>query len=226
MQLRYTWEPYVQYGKRMELDKDTFIYRQQEKGRGFYYLSEGLICNTIVSSEGDEHVINYITEGMLFGEPGIQHQPYITSAYAVRPSIIHYFSNQTFQEICHTFPEAQFIFTKALLYKHRTLTEMIRFMDGSVEQKIAYFTIKLDYDIGEMIPFTQTNFAHFISISRKSVNQVINKWEKEGIIRINGDKLEILDKMRLKKLRSLNMELSHNTDYLLFLHKEFTKYRL
>ncbi|MFJ7728509.1 Crp/Fnr family transcriptional regulator [Neobacillus sp. NPDC097160] len=226
MQLRYSWEPYIQFGQQLEINEDAFIYQQQEEGKGFYYLNKGLIMNTIIDPDGTEHAINYITEGMLFGEPGIYDKPYMANARAIRSSSVYYFSNIAFKETCHKFPEARIVFTRALLYKLRTLAEIITFMNGTTEQKIAHFTIKLDYEIGEMIPFTQTNFARFLCVSRKSVNQIINKWQKEGIINVVGDVLEIKDKQRLMDIRTSNAKLDYNSDYLLSLHREIAKNRL
>ncbi|MEK4025264.1 Crp/Fnr family transcriptional regulator [Mammaliicoccus sciuri] len=226
MQLRYSWQPYLDFGQQLDLDQGVFVYQQHEEGKGFYYLNNGLIMNSIISTDGNEHVINYITEGMLFGEPGIFHEPYITNARAVRSSVVYYFSDLAYNEVCDAFPEARLVFTKALLFKLRTMAEIVTFMNGNIEQKIAHFTIKLDSEIGEVIPFTQTNFAEFLGISRKSVNQVINKWRKEGIIDVVGDVLEIKDRQRLKEIRTLNTNFDYNVDYLLSLHQVFSKKRL
>ncbi|WP_301110025.1 Crp/Fnr family transcriptional regulator [Sporosarcina sp.] len=226
VQLRYSWQPYLGFGQQLDLDKDAFVYQQQEEGKGFYYLYKGIVMNSIISTDGTEQAINYITEGMLFGEPGIYHEPYITNARAVRSSVVYYFSDFAYNEICDAFPDARLVFTKALLFKLRTMAEIVTFMNGNIEQKIAHYTIKLDHEIGEAIPFTQTNFAEFLGISRKSVSQVINKWRREGIINVDGDVLEVKDRQRLKEIRTLTTNFDYNIDYLLSLHQVFVKKRL
>lgn len=210
----------------MKVKENSFVYLQEEIGKGFYYLQHGLIMNSIISSDGTEHSINYITEGMLFGEPGIFHEPYLANGQAVRDSIVYYFSDKVFQKVCSKYLNARTLFMKSILFKLRTLAEITVFNNATVEQKIAHFTIKLDDEIGEIIPFTQTNFAKFLGLSRKSMNQVINRWIKTGIIHVDDNTLRILDKKRLKQIRTSNVELGYNADYLLALHKEFNKFRL
>lgn len=226
MQLRYAWKPYVKYGQRLQIEQDSFVYLQQEPGKGFYYLESGLVMNSIIDSDGTEHAINYITEGMLFGEPGIFLEPYIANGRAIRPSVIYHFTDVTFQEICEEFPEARLLFMKSLMFKLRTLAEIIVFNYATAEQKIAHFTIKLNDETGDAIPFTQTNFAKFLGLSRKSINEVINKWRKENIVHVHKYKLKVLDKERLKQIRTSNVELGYNADYLLALHQELSKKRL
>ncbi len=199
----------------MNINKGDFIYRQQEKGKGFYYLDKGLISNSIISPEGIEHTINYITEGMLFGEPGIYNQPYLASAITLKPSTVYYFSNTKFDELCRKFPSAKLIFTHSLIFKLRTMAEIIAFMGCTAEQKIAHFTIKLDREVGRLIPFNQTKFAKYLGISRKSVNKILNNWKKEGIISIINNELIIEDAERLRELGETNTELNVNIDYLL-----------
>ncbi|HLS66221.1 MAG TPA: Crp/Fnr family transcriptional regulator [Pseudogracilibacillus sp.] len=221
MQLRYSWEPYTSFGQLLHFDQHSFVYLQEEEGKGFYYLEEGLIMNSIISPDGTEHSVNYITEGMLFGEPGIFHKAYIANGRVMRPSTVYYFSDRAFKEICRLFPDAKVTFMKSLLFKLRTLAEIVVFNNATVEQKIAHFTIKLEDEIGKEIPFTQTSFAKFLGLSRKSVNEVINKWKRDEIVDVLKYKLKIIDINRLKQIRTSNVDLGYNADYLLALHKEF-----
>ncbi|MEK5389949.1 Crp/Fnr family transcriptional regulator [Margalitia sp. FSL K6-0131] len=214
IKLRYTWEPYIKYGRKLELDKGSYLYNQQEEGKGFYYLDKGAIKISLLSHEGLERTINYVPEGMLFGEHGVNNEPYLTTACTITSSVIYYFSDQAFEEICNTFPEAITIFTDSLIFKFRTLAEIIAFMNSPVEQQMAHFLIKLVSENGS-IPLNQTEFAKYIGASRISVNKTLSKWRKSGIIDFIDNKIFITDMKQLDGIRLKSVDFPYHLDHLL-----------
>src|SRR5581483_7661489 len=99
-----------------EIEKNKLIYRQGEQGRGFYYLSSGEINISLLSDKGNERIINVVPSGMLFGEHGVNREPYLTSAAAVCPSVIYFFSDEAAAELYQRHPEASVIYTDSLIY--------------------------------------------------------------------------------------------------------------
>ncbi|WP_408011108.1 Crp/Fnr family transcriptional regulator [Pseudalkalibacillus sp. A8] len=215
MELRYSWKPYLDFGQKLEIEKDTYIYHQQDEGKGFYYLSEGKIRISISFPEGIERTINYVPTGMLFGEHGLYNEPYLTTACTVSSCNIYFFSNSVFKQICNAFPDATLLFTKSLLFKFRTLAEVVSFTGSPVEQQIAHFLIKLVSENGGNISLNQSALATYIGVSRISVNKILNRWKTNGIVNIVDNNLQIKDLQRLKEIQSLNTALPYNLDYLL-----------
>ena len=48
-----------------------------------------------------------------------------------------------------------------------------------------------------MLPLSQAEFANLVDTSRESVSRVLAEFDKDGIIKISGKQVEILDKTRL-----------------------------
>lgn len=187
--LRYQWEPYLPYGQMFEVEKNKVVYHQGEAGRGIYYLKKGEIKITLLSDKGNERIINIVPPGMLFGEHGVHGEPYLTSGTTTCPATIYYFSDDAIAKVCKDQPDAAGIYTDSLIYKFRTLAEIIAHLDSPVEQQMAFYLLKLVQENGNA-SMNQTAFSKYIGTSRITVNKIIQKWKQKGYIEL--DKREII----------------------------------
>ncbi|WLR57239.1 Crp/Fnr family transcriptional regulator [Mesobacillus subterraneus] len=199
--LRYQWEPYLSYGKLFEFEKNKVVYLQGEAGRGIFYLKKGEIKVTLLSDKGDERIINMVPPGMLFGEHGVHGEPYLTSGTTTCPSLVYYFSDDVIATICRQHPEAAGIYTDSLIYKFRTLAEIIAHLDSPVEQQMAFYLLKLVQENGNA-SMNQTAFSKYIGTSRITVNKIIQKWKQNGYIELHKREIIITNFDKIRALAS------------------------
>jgi CRP/FNR family transcriptional regulator, cyclic AMP receptor protein len=212
--LRYAWGPYLIYGKKLLIEENSVVYHQGSEGRGFFFLSSGGIKITLLSQEGVERTVNYVPEGMLFGEHGARKENYLTSAITTCPSVIYHFSDEALETICTEHPEAACIFTNSLIYKFRILAEIISFLNSPVEQQMAHYLLKLINENGSF-SIDQTSFARYIGTSRITVNKILNKWKNQKLIRLSNRTIDILDINHLKNIRDSGATHISNLDILM-----------
>ncbi len=98
----------------IKLEENTTIYYQGEVGKGFYYLDKGSVKITLLTEKGAERTVNYVPEGMLLGENGINKEPYLTTAVTTAPSVLYYFTNEATLKIYGEEPKAVILFTNSL----------------------------------------------------------------------------------------------------------------
>lgn len=199
--LRYLWEPYLPYGQLFEFEKNKVVYLQGEAGRGIYYLKKGEIKVTLLSDKGDERIINMVPPGMLFGEHGVHGEPYLTSGTTTCSSTVYYFSDDVIATICKNHPEAAGIYTDSLIYKFRTLAEIIAHLDSPVEQQMAFYLLKLVQENGNA-SMNQTAFSKYIGTSRITVNKIIQKWKQNGYIELKKREIIIIDFQKIRAIAS------------------------
>ncbi|MFE4430549.1 Crp/Fnr family transcriptional regulator [Peribacillus butanolivorans] len=214
LNLRFTWSPFLTYGQFIEVKENTVIYHQGEDGKGFYYLSKGEIKITILSDKGEERTVNYVPEGMLFGENGINKEPYSTTAFTTSPSVLYYFSDEALLRVCKEHPNAATIFTNSLIYKFRLLAEIITFLDSPVEQQMAHYLLKLVNENGKFA-INQTAFARYVGTSRITVNKIIQKWVKDGIIKLSSQTIDIIDINKIREIQRSDIKNLSNLDMLI-----------
>lgn len=212
--LRYIWRPFLKYGQMMRLEENTTIYYQGEVGKGFYYLDKGSVKITLLTEKGAERTVNYVPEGMLLGENGINKEPYLTTAVTTAPSVLYYFTNETTLKIYEEKPKAVILFTNSLLYKFRLLAEIITFLNLPVEQQMAHYLLKLVKE-NEEFPFNQTSFARYVGTSRITVNKIIQKWSKEKWIELSNQNIYIKNINKLKEIRNQNSKNIGDLDMLM-----------
>ncbi len=196
LELRYKWEPFLDYGQRLELPKNTVVYRQGESGKGFYYLSKGGVKILVLSDNGDERIVNYVPVGMLLGEHGVHEEAYLTSAVTTSDSVLYYFSDDAYSKVCVDHPEAASLFMNSLIYKFRVLAEIVSLLDSPVEQQMAHYLLKLIKE-NETVAIDQSSFAQYIGTSRITVNKTFQKWKQQGLIDITGKEIKIVNMSKL-----------------------------
>lgn len=197
--LRNQWELFLSYGQVFEFEKNKVVYHQGQAGRGIFYLKKGEIKVTLLSDKGNERIINIVPPGMLFGEHGVHGEPYLTSGTTTCPSTIYYFSNDTIDSICKDHPAAAAIYTDSLIYKFRTLAEIIAHLDSPVEQQMAFYLLKLVKENGNA-SMNQTAFSKYIGTSRITVNKIIQKWKQHGYIELRKREIIINDAAKISAI--------------------------
>ncbi|WP_421617084.1 Crp/Fnr family transcriptional regulator [Brevibacillus sp. TJ4] len=200
--LRYKWTPFLMYGKKLELPKNTVVYRQGETGRGFYYLDKGGLKITLLSHNGHERTIDYVPTGGLSGEHGAYNGTYLTTATTTCNSVLYHFSDDALSRVCSDHPQAAILFTNSQIYKVRLLAEIIAFQDCPVEQQMAKFLLKLTtVHETEAVPIDQTSFARYVDTSRITVNKILQKWRQQGMIELSSrSMIRVIDQQKLQSV--------------------------
>jgi CRP/FNR family cyclic AMP-dependent transcriptional regulator len=201
LSLRYKWTPFLNYGKKLEMKKNTVVYRQGENGKGFYYLDQGGVKILLLSDHGHERIVDYVPTGTLLGEHGAHRGSYLTSAITTSPSILYYFSDEALSAVCRDHPDAAVLFTNSHIYKMRLLAEIIWLLDSPVEQQMAHYLLKLIHiHQNENVPIDQTSFAQYIGTSRITVNKIIQKWKQQGWIQCSNGVIRVMELAKIKEI--------------------------
>ncbi|MFC5589768.1 Crp/Fnr family transcriptional regulator [Sporosarcina soli] len=199
----HAWETFIAkgYGKQMIFKKKTFLYHQGEIGNGFYYLKKGIVKISLLSKEGSERDIDYVTPGNLLGEQGFNNGPYFTTATITVPSTLYFFSKLEFDRLCGEIPEAANIFMDSLINKIRLLADATTILNAPAEYRLAHFLYKLYKQENEpSLSINQVALARFIGTSRITVYKILNEWKDEGLIEHHKGNLHLLDVNKLKSI--------------------------
>lgn len=199
--LRYKWTPFLTYGQRHEMKKNTVVYRQGDNGKGFYYLEQGGVKIILLSDNGHERIIDYVPTGTLLGEHGAHKASYLTSGITTSPSILYHFSDEALTRVCKDFPHAAMLFANSHIYKVRLLAEIISLLDTPVEQQMAHYLLRLIHiHKNECLPIDQTSLASYIGTSRITVNKIFQKWRQQELIQFSNGIIRVIDSTKLKEI--------------------------
>lgn len=194
----YTFEPFLSWGQKRCFKKHETVYTQGELGKGFYYLQVGEIRITLVSNKGDVRIIDFVSPGELLGEQGIKREPYFTTAFVTKPSVLYFFSDEAFQRLCQDHMEAADLLINSLIRKQRMLADIVSIQDYPAEQQLAYFLLKLlKKQLNETISISQTSLSLYVGTSRITVYKILQQWERKGIVTVANRAIQINDREQL-----------------------------
>src|SRR5699024_10109816 len=72
-------------------ERDAYIYHEGTSGEYFYYIVEGLVAVITSTAKEDERLLNIATPGQFLGVQGIYDKGYVTSAVALKDTVVYRF---------------------------------------------------------------------------------------------------------------------------------------
>lgn len=197
----FDWSQYVNYAKKIYIEKDTILFRQGASTTGFYYLMEGKIMISVLREDGYERIIDFVFPGSLTGEQLINGGTSFTTAKSITDSTLYYFSKEQFEQLTQDHPEVSRQFGYSLIKKIRLLATINSILNAPVEVQLAHFLLNLAEKKGNVeIDITQTSLANYIGKSRVSVWKVLKAWRSEGTIEILNQVFILKNIQKLKEI--------------------------
>jgi len=215
MNKQHNWDTFISlgYGQKCVFKKNTVLFHQGEAGKGFYYLLDGEVKISVISNEGHERDIDYVTPGELIGVQGLKNDPYTYTAKATVPSKVYFFSNQTLNQLITDIPEATNIFMDSLIMKVQLLAETISLLNAPAEYRLAHFLYKIHIKTSKSsIKISQTSLSRYIGTSRITVYKIIKQLEQDKVLEFKNGGIEILDTRKLKTFLNSFLQLSPKKD--------------
>ena len=176
----------------------TVIFQQGTKCDAVYYLQQGRIELSVVSSEGKERVVGMLGPGSFVGEGCLGGQPvYLASARASTEATLIRVESATMVRAIHDHPEMSERFMAFLLLRNSQIeSDLVDQLFNSSEKRLARALLLLANFGKEGRPepvlakVSHETLAEMIGTTRSRVSFFMNKFRQLGYIDYNG-KLEV-----------------------------------
>lgn len=178
------WAPFRSARQAQHYSAGQLIYLQDTPAEGFYYLRSGRVKAFLSSEEGEERVLAVYRSGNLFGEASFFNEmPRITSAMTVTECEIVFISRDTASALLSENSQL----TMALLkYLSRTVWMLSNHLDGMAfrpaEQRIVRYLLSLPRSPEGLVNCTQEEISAAVSTSRVTVNRVLSRLTRQGLV--------------------------------------------
>jgi len=174
--------------------------KQGEKIKRFKYLQKGLIKLHRKNDSGAEQIIS-------FGKPmdfvSVQNvfskNKYSYSVTALEDSIVCVFDLSTILDLI----ESNGVFAQRIIEttnkaSNRILSNSLdmisKSMYGKVASVILFFQEKVYFTYGFDLPVSRKEIAQYTGLSIETVIRVISEFRRDGLIKVYGKRIEIIDK--------------------------------
>jgi CRP-like cAMP-binding protein len=186
------------------------LFRAGDKGDGCYRLQKGLLKVTIISPEGEELILSFISAGDMVGELAvIDGLPRSATAVAVKDSDLSFISRTAFEEATNTQPALYRGLVEVLAARLRETNEALAaasFMNAQarVARAVLELAELLGEDAGEgriviAHPIRQSDLAAMAGIARENVSRILSDWKRRMIVTRLSQRYCVNDPAALKR---------------------------
>jgi CRP-like cAMP-binding protein len=181
------------------------VFHVGDPGDALFVVMLGSIKITLPADTGDEAILATLRPGDFFGELALlDGAPRSATAVAIEPTETYILARDRFRELITTEPVMREALLATLAAEVRRLThhvEELHFLDitGRLASRLtrlaaeAGSTRLADGTIRLAGPLTQGDLAAMIGCTRQSVNKLLGLFTDDGLIRMERDRLVIID---------------------------------
>ncbi|MFH1652099.1 MAG: Crp/Fnr family transcriptional regulator [Chloroflexota bacterium] len=192
---------------RLDFDRGEIVFLEGHPCRGLYVVEKGQVRIYKSSPEGREQVLLIAGEGDSFNEVAVFDEgPNPASAAALTPSTVYLLPRETLLSLVADCPPARAII-KAFAMRLRHLTTVVEKLSfHSVVNRLAGLLLEMAVAEGGKAPvprFTQDEMAGMVGSVRDVVGRALRILESHGAIKIEGRRLLVVDKEKLREMAEL-----------------------
>jgi len=181
------------------------IFHLGDPGDALFIVMAGSIKITLPADTGDEAILATLRPGDFFGELALlDGAPRSATAVAIEATETYILPRDQFRELVATEPVMREALLATLAAEVRRLThhvEELHFLDitGRLASRLPRLAAEsgarrlADGSVQLAGPLTQGDLAAMIGCTRQSVNKLLGMFSEEGLIRLDRDRIVILD---------------------------------
>jgi CRP-like cAMP-binding protein len=180
--------------RRLRLATGAVVFAQGAAANSVFYLQDGVVKLSVLSSAGKEAVVGMLGPGDFFGEGCLAGQPTrMGTATAVSPTVALRIQKPRMLELLHANAEFAERFLAHMLARNIRIEEdLVDQLFNSSEKRLARALLLLsrygqEQDAHRVIPrLSQEVLAEMVGTTRSRVNFFMNKFRRLGFIEYNG----------------------------------------
>lgn len=192
-----------------KLKKGEFLYRVGEKMTSLYALRAGSAKTCEISVGGDVQITGFHLAGELIGMDGISTDHHHCDAVALEKSEVCELPFDQLEELAHEIPGLQHQMFKVMSREIVHDGELLLMLGKmSAEQRLAASLLSfsrrfecLGYSATEFtLSMSRQDLGDYLGLALETVSRLFSRFQEEGMITIDGRRVELIDLVRLKAL--------------------------
>jgi CRP-like cAMP-binding protein len=194
----------VQRAVEKRFDAGQMLFWEDEPCAGIFLIAQGSVKIFKTASSGREMMLALETAPSTVAElPLFDGGPYPASVRAVEPVVSYFINKADFQSVCREFPDVALKVLAVVGHRLRHLVMMVESMTfGSVTQRLARMLLDASRQAGAdefPLPLTHQELASRLGTVREVVSRNLARFRAEGLVRVEGRQLSIMDRAGLER---------------------------
>jgi len=185
----------------------TRIFSEGDEGRGFYAVLAGRVKVFKLSPEGKEQILHLLGPGEIFGEVAVfTGQGYPAHAAAERTCSLLFFSREAFVGLIREDASLALGMLAILSLRLRRFTRMVEDLSlKEVPGRLAAYLISRHRSVTANsieLDVSKAQLAALLGTIPETLSRILSRMGRQGLIRTQGSRIEILDRERLETIAS------------------------
>jgi len=202
------WYEFIKFHmKVITFKKGEYIFKCDEETKGLYIIDKGKVKISYMQHNGSQRLIRLAGDGDVLGHRGFGgNWKYPISAYTLEKTIVDFLPIELFNVLAKT--NTEFVYNLMMFYadelRHSDLKiralPIRNLLAEALYNNLSTFgyeegsTTKLSYSL------SRADIASYVDTSYETIVRKLAEFNKEGIIKIEGKSIHILDEEKLKSL--------------------------
>lgn len=188
--------------------KGEILFHQGDEGNGFFVVRSGRIKVFKLSADGKEQILHIFSEGDHFAEvPALDGECLPASAAALEKSVVLFFPRQSFLQLLEQRPTLAINLLKSFARHLRHFSHLVDNLAlREVPARLASYLLNLSEQTSNpervQLDLPKGQLAARLGTIPETLSRVFAKLSSEGLIEIEGNKVQLLDRTRLNQLAS------------------------
>ena len=195
-----TYEDILAYGKTRVYDKDELLFLQDEPCKGLFLVQAGVIKIFKLAENGREQILTLQHPGDAVAEvPLFDDGPYPASAAAFERSTLLFIAKADFQHLLDTHPQMSRSIITVLARRLRKLVGLVEDLSlRQLRERMGRFLLEEAKGRSTFhLKFTNDELAAHLGSVRDVISRTLSALQNDGLIRLRGRQVDILDADRL-----------------------------
>ena len=188
--------------------KSMIIFMEGEPGDGLYFVKEGRVKISKMTSDGREQILHLLQQGDVFAEVTLfDGGPFPATAEVLEDSVVGIIRNQDIDRLIKNYPDLAVRLLKIMSKKLRMAQTQIR--DLALKDtygRMVGMLLKLGDEYGKeceqglkiTIPLGRQELANMIGTSRETVTRILSDFKKSKVIVLDKQEIIITNEKKMK----------------------------
>jgi CRP/FNR family transcriptional regulator len=186
--------------------KGQLIFADGDEGEGFYVVIAGRVKVYKVSPDGKEQIMHVFGPGAPFAEvPVFSGTPYPANAEPLEKSRLFFFPKKSFVSLIQETPSLAMNMLASLSQRLKQFSQLVEALSlKEVPGRLAVHILYLSDTKGGADEFeldlAKSQLASLLGTIPETLSRIFGKMSSQGLIRISGPQIQIIDRMGLEDL--------------------------
>ena len=198
--------------RKKPVHKNDKIFQDGEELTSLYAIRTGTFKTYTVNAQGEEQITGFHLPGDLLGFDAIANTEHPSFAQALETSLVCEIPYSTLDSLSNSMPKLRSQIFRLMSNEIKTDQDMLSLLNRkNAEQRLATFIVMLStrYKARNLSPLefrlamTRSDIGNYLGLTVETISRLINRFNKNGLLNVNGKFITINNLEQLKEVAAL-----------------------